>query len=103
MTWTCDQLGLSVSWLKMQCIIQAPKKLFNVILQTTENSCNGIGPSSVINYLKNIRNLCRNEWEKIVWNFIATAAQQSSEMTAVPAMMKTAIKQLQAINKSSSP
>ena len=36
MTRTHDQLHFSVSWLKCE----APKKLFNVIPQATENSCN---------------------------------------------------------------
>ena len=44
-------------------------------------------------YLKNLSNLCRNEWETIVWSFAATTAQKSSGMAAVPTILKTAIKE----------
>ena len=47
-------------------------------------------------YLKNLRNLCRNEWETIVWSFAATTAQTSSGMAAVPTILKTAISAEQA-------
>ena len=41
--------------------------------------------------LRNLRNLCRNEWETIVWSFAATTAQKSYKVAAVPTILKTAI------------
>ena len=43
-------------------------------------------------YLKNLRNLCRNEWETIVWSCAATTAQKICKVVAVPTILNTAIR-----------
>ena len=42
-------------------------------------------------YLRNLRNLCRNEWETIVWSLVATTAQKSCKVVAVPTILKMSI------------